>query len=122
LMWAVAQSHPAMAKLLLEGKGIRRDVPRAIELLDTAARQGLPLAQFELSRLYFEGVTGTPQPELAYAWMTVCAASGDQAALRVQTKMRSHLTREQLGRAEDLAIALMEQIPDAASRGPDPTR
>ena len=49
-------SRLRMAQLLLEGKGVQRDLAKAIEYLTYAAKQDLPEAMLEMGRIHEQGL------------------------------------------------------------------
>lgn len=65
-----------LGSLLVEGRGVPRDLARGVALLEAAAAKGNPGAMNELGRLYLRG-TGVPRDrDRAVAWLEQAAAAG----------------------------------------------
>jgi uncharacterized protein len=75
----------------------------AVEWFRKAADQGHALAQYNLGRMYFEGL-GVPQDFVrAHMWFNLSAAQGEQSALRDRDKVARRMTPAQLAEAQKLA-------------------
>jgi uncharacterized protein len=59
----------------------RQDDVKGVGLIKLAAEQGLPMAQVNLSRVYFEGQGVLQDYELAYMWANIAASHGDKPIL-----------------------------------------
>ena len=87
---AVSKGYPAaridLGNLLLDGSLGKLDPQRAVSLYEEAWRDGLPIAAFELGRLYEAGEPNAkprfqPDPTQAWAWYKRGADSGEPSAL-----------------------------------------
>lgn len=82
---AAAKGNPkaeaALGEILLRGEGIAKDEPRAIALLEKAARAGNSAAAFRLGMLLASGESGVAKnPERALAYFRAAAAGGEKEA------------------------------------------
>jgi hypothetical protein len=110
-----------LALLLRDGKGAPRDVKKAIELLRSAALQGMTGSMFLLGDIYERGDAATKDASLALAWFAVTVEFERQvnhapetqlariAQQRVETLHRV-LTPAELERSEKIAQAEFQQI------------
>ena len=69
-----------------------------------AAEQGDPDAQFNLGRMYFEGLGVKQDWVLALMWTSLAAAQGHQAAIEVQNVLGERLRDDQIAEAQRLAL------------------
>ncbi|MDR2613314.1 MAG: hypothetical protein LBG06_11030 [Deltaproteobacteria bacterium] len=76
-----------LARLCLEGRGVRRNRGEAFRLAKIAAGGGLAEAQAFLSRLYSEGVGAPRSARSAFRWMLAAAEGGDRDAMREVSRM-----------------------------------
>lgn len=58
LPWGSATAARTLASLLIDGEVVERDVRRALQLLEAAARKGDDLSRMELAAIYLEGRHG----------------------------------------------------------------
>ena len=110
-----------LALLLRDGKGAPRNVKEAVELLRSAARQGMTASMFTLGDIYERGDADVKDPAIALAWFAITAEfehqtnrSGDSqlmkiASQRVQALQRVLLPGE-LERAQQFGQAEFKQI------------
>jgi TPR repeat protein len=84
--------------------GLDEDDPAAVSALRAAARDGLPLAEYDLAYFYEHGVAAESDIGLAYAWYKLAAGSNGPAGL----KAAAAVNRDRLARRlsdEDRAAA-----------------
>src|SRR5262245_15515699 len=115
-----------LALLLREGKGTARNVPEAIDLLRSAARQGMAASMFTLGDIYERGDGGAKDPATALAWFAIAVEfdrqtnKGQETALmktatqRAQALQRT-MTPAEVDRAQRLGQVEFKQIVDALS-------
>ena len=113
-----------LALLLRDGKGAPRNGKEAVELLRSAARQGMAASMFSLGDIYERGDAGIKDPAIALAWFAIAAeferqtsrndesALGKLASQRVQTLQRVLMPGE-LERAQQFGQAEFKQIVEA---------
>jgi TPR repeat protein len=77
----------ALAGLLSEGRGVRRNLGKAFRLVRKAAEDGSPEAQFKLSGMCLEGSGTARSPKAAFRWMLKAAESGHEGAMRELSRM-----------------------------------
>ena len=123
----VAVAKHNLALLLRDGKGAPRDGKKAIELLRSAARQGMTGSMFLLGDIYERGDAASRDAPLALAWFAVTAEFERQvnhaqetplaktAQQKVETLHRV-LTPAELERAEKIGQAEFQQILAAFAR------
>ncbi len=70
------------AVALWRARGIDARDPAAVAALEAAAKQGHPLAQYDLAYAYAHGLGVPAEPARAYAWYKRAAASNGPARLR----------------------------------------
>jgi uncharacterized protein len=68
------------ADLLLRGEGVGADVPRAVELYETASGRGFAPAAFTLGKLYAEGDVVPADPQRALVLLQLALESGLEGA------------------------------------------
>jgi TPR repeat protein len=86
--------------LLIEGKLVKKDLPRAITLIKEAALAGNMYAQFSYA-FYLDQGTGTAQDSsMAYFWANLAAANGNNDAY---VKKRDDLAKK-IGPSETLRV------------------
>ena len=74
------------------------------------AEQGNAIAQHNLGLMYANG-TGVPQDDvLAYAWLNLATAQGNELASENQDKLRTRMTANQIARAQELSATLFDRI------------
>jgi TPR repeat protein len=61
--------------MLRKGLGTAKDPKAAEEMLERAADEGLPTAQFDLAEMLLDGEAGKPDPKAALPWLTQAAAA-----------------------------------------------
>ncbi|MBL6613344.1 MAG: SEL1-like repeat protein [Reyranella sp.] len=110
-----------LALLLRDGKGAPRNVKEAVELLRSAARQGMTASMFTLGDIYERGDADVKDPAIALAWFAITAEFEHQtnrgaesqlmkiASQRVQALQRILLPGE-LERAQQFGQAEFKQI------------
>jgi TPR repeat protein len=70
------------AVALWRSRGIDARDPGAVAALESAAKQGYPLAEYDLAYAYEHGLGVPAEPARAYAWYKRAAASDGPARLR----------------------------------------
>jgi TPR repeat protein len=85
-----AGAQRSLAYLLLEGRGVAENKPRAIELFEAAARAGDRFAQFNLGSLYALGEFLPKDSEKAVAYLT---AAAEQGLLEAMARLGDELGR-----------------------------
>ncbi|MBT3395930.1 MAG: hypothetical protein HOB82_00590 [Alphaproteobacteria bacterium] len=81
---------------------------RAAMLFRTLAMNGRPRAQARLAALHLDG-TGVRQSDVqAYAWATIAAWQGGEAAVEIRNTAAARLTKELLARGERVAAEYWE--------------
>jgi TPR repeat protein/peptidoglycan hydrolase-like protein with peptidoglycan-binding domain len=113
-----------LALLLRDGKGAPRNGKEAVELLRSAARQGMAASMFSLGDIYERGDAGFKDSSIALAWFAIAAeferqtgrngesALGKMASQRVQVLQRVLMPGE-LERAQQFGQAEFKQIVEA---------
>ena len=93
------------------GKGVPQDSREGARFFKLAAYNNYPLAQYNLGMAYYSG-NGMDKQDLksAYAWMTIAAANGYQAAAAASNFLENILARDELREAQQLAIDLKDKI------------
>ena len=76
------------------------DYARARDIWRELAEAGSPRAQFHLGSLLYEGRVGQPDLVQAYRWLSRSVERGFGPALSMRDRVRSSMSREQLGEAE----------------------
>ncbi len=69
-----AQHH--LGKMYLRGKGVGRDIEKAIKWLTLAAENGHKYAQYDLGEMYCDGDGVAQDDEQAVKWLTLAAEQG----------------------------------------------
>jgi len=105
---AADQGEPfAQAKLgraYLGGHGVLQDYTEAAKWLRKAAVQGIDEAQVGLALLYDAGMGGVPKdPVLAYAWMNLAAAQGEEDGKKYRDAVLKELSPAQIAEAQELS-------------------
>jgi TPR repeat protein len=59
--------------MLRKGLGTAKDPKAAEEILERAAGEGLPTAQYDLAEMLLDGEAGRPNPKAALPWLTQAA-------------------------------------------------
>jgi hypothetical protein len=110
--------------MLRDGRGAPRDGKEAIELLRSAARQGMAASMFALGDIYERSDAAPRDPPTALAWFAITAEferqanrSGEStlakaAMQRAQALQRSLLPAD-LGRAQEIGQSEFKQIVEA---------
>jgi len=84
---------------------IRRDYAEAVKWYRKAADQGFIGAQFALGMMYAKGLGILPLDlVLAYMWLSLAAAHGDETSLRERRdEISEHMTPDEIAKAQRLA-------------------
>jgi len=61
--------------MLRKGLGTPKDPKAAEDMLERAAEEGLPTAQYDLAEMLLNGEAGDPDPKAALPWLTQAAAA-----------------------------------------------
>ena len=64
------------AVMLLQGRGLKADEPKALHYLQSAAEKGVPGAQNRMGHVYAEGVGVERNPFEAAKWRLIAKSSG----------------------------------------------
>lgn len=83
--------------------GMPVDYDCAVEWYRKAAIQGSSIGQFNLARLYWSGAGGPQSWVLAYVWMNIAAANGDEDAPQELSTIAKQLDPGELERARELS-------------------
>lgn len=103
---ALAQSH--VASMYYESWTGQPNYAKALEWYVRAAAQGETGAQAGLSRMYYTG-NGLPKDiVLAYMWLIIAEAGGNEIAGRVRDSITPELTPAQIVDAQRMAQEWME--------------
>ncbi|HEV2674033.1 MAG TPA: hypothetical protein VGV37_05780 [Aliidongia sp.] len=86
-------------------RGLESTDSAAIVALETAARQGQPLAEYDLAYAYEHGLGVPAEPARAYAWYQRAAASTGPARLREAAETNGRLLGDRLSETEKQAAA-----------------
>ena len=90
-------AHYRLGKLYLTGKGVSRDVERAIRDLTISAESGNQYAQYALGKLYLMGKGIEKNGELALRWLTAAARQGNEYAQFFLDRFDYFLSRQEPG-------------------------
>ena len=94
-----------MGVMLLEGRGVKKDLENASKWLRKAAEKGIAPAQYRLGELYMNG-QGVPKDyEFAYAWLSTGATQQHKKSIALFGKVESRLSGEELEEAKKLATS-----------------
>ncbi len=74
--WTDLKLRMKMAAMYISGVGVEKDIPRAIEIYESAATEEVAFAQYRLARIYLDGELLPPQPRKAYHWLLHAARAG----------------------------------------------
>jgi TPR repeat protein len=92
------------------GHGVAQDYTEAAKWYRAAAGQGYTSAQKNLGAKYGMG-QGVPQDNAeAYVWSAIAAQSGDEGAVKNRDIAVSHLSTDELAKAQDRIALLTRQI------------
>ncbi len=103
---AAQANHPksafALAYMLDQGIGIRRNRKKAIQWYEKAAESGLVDAQNNLAVLYANGSAGKSDPIKAYVWFSIAASQGSKDAAKALPRASSRLRGKSMAVARNL--------------------
>ncbi len=71
----------SLAHMYADGRGVARDVVKALSMLQDAAEMGHPKAQFDLAQMYAQGSGVDKDTDKAVKWYRRAAKHGYKAAL-----------------------------------------
>lgn len=94
----MADAQFNLANMYAEGRGTPQDLRKAITWYDRAGIQGMTRAQYNLGLLYAKGAKKQglmPNSVKAYAWVSLAAADGDPAAIKLRDLIESKSNDEQ---------------------------
>lgn len=78
---AVKQGEPCseyfLGCFLINGDGVNKDIKQGVSLLQKSADKGLPHAQLQLAKMYYEGIGVEKSFQHAYYWAFKCAQNTD---------------------------------------------
>ncbi len=96
-------AQTSLGTMYARGQGVPQDYAEAVKWLRRAAEQGLATAQSNLGVMYAEG-NGVPQDfVLAHMWFNLAATQGDENAKKKRDIIASHMTPDQIAKAQRLA-------------------
>lgn len=108
-------SQTNLAVLYLTGPGgIHQDSVKGIRLLNDAATHNDPVAQYNLSVIYFQGKFADKDLIRAYAW-AMLAADRNNNAKALMTTLDNQLNEQQIEQAQKLSSEIMKKISNAAN-------
>jgi len=88
-----------LAKAFLEGRDIPKDESQGLALLERAARDGLPQAQFQMAERTYGNGTNAETYVDAYVWYALAQRGGVELSKRMVNELEPKLTAEQLAEA-----------------------
>ncbi|GGF09818.1 hypothetical protein GCM10011611_14170 [Aliidongia dinghuensis] len=89
--------------------GIDAKDPSVLEALQTAAKQGYPLAQYDLAYAYQHGLGVSAEPARAYAWYRRAESSNGPARLREAAAANRRSLDNRLSDAEKQAASQIDE-------------
>jgi TPR repeat protein len=104
------EAQYAVGQTYLEGKGAPINNQEAIHWFQQAANQGHAPAQYSLALLYLQGRGVEKNPITAYMWCVLSAAQNHPDAVGDRAALRTHLTSEDVARAQE-AAAIFKPAP-----------
>ena len=93
--------------MFYDGKGVTKNLNKALEWLIKAALQGDAIAQTLLGDHY----AATKDEVRAYAWLNLAAANGDSKVVQQRDELEKQLTAEQKAEAQKLSAELFAKMP-----------
>lgn len=99
-----------LANLLIEGRGVAKDMVEARRWLEPAAKAGDAEAQNLLGVILANGEGVPVDPVQAYVWLLLADRSGFKAAQRNVEILRSRLAAEERTKAEQAAAAWQPSV------------
>ena len=93
------------------GQGVQQDFKEAVTWYRKAADQGYAKAQYKLGVMYDNGEGVLEDYVTAYAWWNIAAANGSKSAKDNKPKIANDMTPEQIAKAEELLIEMIEKNP-----------
>ncbi len=104
-------AHYNLARALSDGRGIKRDIPRALKSFALAAGQGNVPAMLRLAEFHMTGA-GTPKNRVeAQAYYFVAASLQNQAGSLAIKLLRPHLNQNELEEVRKRAQAIRDALP-----------
>lgn len=91
----IAQAGTNLALLYLEGKGVRKDVKKALKLLTDASARNDTQADLTLARLYLNGTDVKRDEKKGEALLAKAVKSGNPNAVRMQAEYREWKKKNQ---------------------------
>ena len=89
------------------GEGVLADAAEAVRWYRMAAREGHVTAQYNLGVSYARGIGVLADLVLAHMWYNIAGANGHELARELRESLESMITREDIGRATELARTCM---------------
>ena len=89
------------------GQGVDQNYETALKWYKLAAEQGLEIAQYALGLMYMRGQGTSIDRTLAYMWLDITAAHGNEAARRDRNDVTGGMLRSQIETAERLSSEWM---------------
>ena len=69
-----------VALMTRDGLGCEKDPQKAEDMMEEAAKRGLPSAQYDLGQMLLDGAAGDPDPKAAVPWLELSATAGHPVA------------------------------------------
>ena len=99
-----------LGSMYANGMVVLQDDAEAVKWFRFAAEQGHVDAQLNLGVMYANG-EGVPEDYvLAYAWLNLAAAQWNELANDLKDNLRTHMTPDQIARAQELSTTLSDRI------------
>ena len=89
------------------GEVVTKDDAEAVRWYRLAAEQGYAAAQYNLRVKYAQGRGVVKDSVLAYMWLDIAGANGDESARKGQDILERDLTRAEMSHANELARTCM---------------
>ncbi|MGE4398355.1 MAG: tetratricopeptide repeat protein [Campylobacterales bacterium] len=92
------------------GKGVTQNFKEALHFFRQSAEKGSTDAQFNLGMMYAKGEGIAQDNAEAYKWFSLASSSGDSEAKNNRDIAASHLSQDQIIKAQDEAKLIQEKI------------
>ena len=77
-----------VALMTRDGLGCEKDPQRAEDMMEEAAKRGLPTAQYDLGEMLLTGAAGDPDRKAALPWLELAASAGHPLARKRSPTLR----------------------------------
>ena len=102
-----ASGQYSLGLMYSEGRGVLKDDAEAVRWYRLAAEQGNTAGQYGLAFMYSEGRGVLKDSVLAHMWWNIAGANGDETARNNRDILERDMTRDEIGRATELARECM---------------